>query len=476
MKKHENLSRIRLIISQFLYFSDSMQETNKKGSPMQLHPIMSLQEQFYLKDEILLDRLDTLLPRLMEETGTEMWIVIGDECNEGPCIESFLPSSFFHARRTAAFVFVHKEGMTSRYIISKPDFSIDRFYTPALLKPVGFDYKTFYTTFAPQYDLKKIEQLPEEDLWSCLARIVQEHNPTNISIDTSEKSPFADGLTKTNFDRLVQALGPESAACFVSGHEIAIRWLETRTDKELALMKQIVGTTRKIIKACYSPQCIKPGKTTIGEARFFLMEQATFLGMEPWFDATVWIRRKGQPHIEDDQAIIQKGDLLHCDFGVIYAGLCSDVQEMAYVKAQKDDQLIAELKDIHTIAMRLQDILAENCHEGISGNTILSRSLEQAKAEGIKRPMIYSHPIGRFGHGPGPVIGSFGNQQFVQGTGERLLNDATCYAMELNVREQVPSWDNLEIMYGQEIDISFKDGKVAFFAGRQNQLHIIESE
>jgi Xaa-Pro aminopeptidase len=452
-----------------------MEKENPRSLPMQLRPILSLQEQFALQDEILLDRLDNLLPRLMEETKTEMWIVIGDECNEGPCLQSFLPSSFFHARRTSAFVFVHKEGKTSRYIISKPDFSIDRFYTPALLKPAGFDYKTFYTTFAPQYDLEMIEQLPEEDLWSCLSRIVKENNPQAISLDFSSESPFADGLTKTNYDRLVSALGTEMATRFVSGYELAIRWLETRTDKELALMKQIVGTTREIIKACYSPQCIQPGKTTIGEARFYLMEQATFLGMEPWFDATVWIRRKGQSHIESDSAVIQKGDLLHCDFGVIYAGLCSDVQEMAYVKDQDDDQLISELKHIHTIAMHLQDILAQNCQTGKSGNEILTLSLEKAKAEGISRPMIYSHPIGRFGHGPGPVIGSFGNQQFVKGSGERILNDSTCYAMELNVREPVPSWDNLQIMYGQEIDISFKDGTVAFFAGRQEQLHIIQA-
>jgi Xaa-Pro aminopeptidase len=442
---------------------------------MQLNPVMSLQEQFSLKDEILLDRLEHLLPRVMEETGTELWIVIGDENNEGPCTRSFLPSSFFHARRTAAFVFVHQNGKTDRYIISKPDFSIDRFYTPALLKPAGFDYKTFYTTFAPQYDLEAIEKLPEEDLYSCLARIVREHDPQRICIDISEQSPFADGLSKTNYDRLVQALGPRLQSRLVSGQEIALRWLETRTEKEMALMQKIVEVTRDIIAACYSPQTIRPGKTTIGEARFFLMEQATLLGMEPWFDATVWIRRKGDAHIEDDNAVIEKGDLLHCDFGVCYAGLCSDVQEMAYVRDDGDERLVGELEQIHRTAMQLQDILADCFNAGKTGNEVLANALDTARKAGIRKPMIYSHPIGRFGHGPGPVIGSFGNQVFVEGAGERVLEDSTCYAMELNVREPVPSWDDLEIMYGQEIDILFKDGKVDFFAGRQERLHLIET-
>jgi hypothetical protein len=99
--------------------------------------------------------------------------------------------------------------------------------------------------------------------------------------------------------------------------------------------------------------------------------------------------------------------------------------------------------------------------------------LETAKASGISHPMIYSHPIGIYGHGPGPTIGSFGNQNFVPGSGERLVHDSTCYAMELNVMEPVSVWDNMIIMYGQEIDILFKDGTVHFYSGRQEALHII---
>lgn len=195
--------------------------------------------------------------------------------------------------------------------------------------------------------------------------------------------------------------------------------------------------------------------------------------MIPWFDATVWIRRKGFAHIDDDSAVIEQGDLLHCDFGVRYGKLCSDVQEMAYVKAEDDEKLIAELELIHRKAMRLQDILARTFSKGATGNQVLEQALAQAKAEGIEKPMIYSHPIGLYGHGPGPTIGSFGNQVFVPGSGERLINDSTCYAMELNVMEQVPSWDNLRIMYGQEIDILFQDTRVEFLSGRQQQLHII---
>ena len=42
-----------------------------------------------------------------------------------------------------------------------------------------------------------------------------------------------------------------------------------------------------------------------------------------------------------------------------------------------------------------------------------------------------------------------------------------------NVREPVATWDDLTIMYGQEIDVVFRDGVVEYPAGRQESLHIV---
>ncbi len=435
---------------------------------------MTLQQLFSLRDEILKERLETLLPRVMEETGTDMWIVIGDEYNEGPCVRSLLPSSFFHARRTSAFIFYRVGKDVKRLIVSKPDFTIDQFYTPVLLKPEGFDWEAFYTNFAQDYDLEMIRNLPEENIYTCIARIVREVSPETISLDISQNTPFSDGLSQTNWERLRADLDEVYLSRLISAEDVTVRWLETRTEKELSLMKYMTDETREIIRLCYSRETIVPGRTTIGEARFFLMETATKMGMPPWFDATVWIRRKGSSHLDDDREVIREGDLLHCDFGVVYGGLCSDVQEMAYVSGTDDDEvLITELNRIHSRAARVQDILSECFSEGRSGNEILRDALEKAKKEGISRPMIYSHPIGIYGHGPGPTIGSFGNQVFVEGSGERIIHDSTCYAMELNVMEPVKAWDDMVIMYGQEIDVLFQGGKVHFYSGRQESLHII---
>jgi Xaa-Pro aminopeptidase len=438
---------------------------------------MPLQQLFALHDDILEKRLQTLLPRLMEEAGVDMWIVIGDEYNEGPGVRSLLPSSFIHARRKSLFIFVREADATlRRYIVSRPDFAIDRFYAPVLLKPPNFDFETFYSTFATDYDLDAIREMDTEDTWQCVGRIVREHDPESIAIEVCAVTAFADGLSKANYDQLAEAIGPSYQERLVSSEELTVRWLETRIDEEIELLTKIIAATREIVRECYSTAVITPGTTTLGEARFYLMERGHELGMVPWFEATVWARRRGNAHLEADDTVIRPGDLLHCDVGFRYGGLCSDVQEMAYVNDPDDprnDEVIASLGSIHREAARLQDIVTGEYRIGLTGNQILKASLAAARDAGITRPMVYTHPIGMFGHGPGPTIGTFGNQEFVEGTGEYTLHDRTCYALELNVREKVGPWDDLEILYGQEIDVVFRDGTVEFPAGRQDALHVI---
>jgi hypothetical protein len=165
-------------------------------------------------------------------------------------------------------------------IVSKPDFTIEQFYTPVLLKPPYFDFEMFYSTFACHYNLDHIRALPIEDTYDCIKRIISEKKPRKIGLNISELTPFADGLSHTNYEELKRHLPNDK---IVSSEILTIRWLEIRTELETKYMKMIVDKTRAIIKKCYSRNVIQPGLTTIGEARFFLMEIATSIGMMPQY-------------------------------------------------------------------------------------------------------------------------------------------------------------------------------------------------
>src|SRR5210317_870646 len=62
-------------------------------------------ERAELKDEILNDRFDNLLPDLMDRTEIDMWLVISREYNEDPVMKTMLPSTWLNARRRTILLF-----------------------------------------------------------------------------------------------------------------------------------------------------------------------------------------------------------------------------------------------------------------------------------------------------------------------------------------------------------------------------------
>ena len=99
-------------------------------------------------------------------------------------------------------------------------------------------------------------------------------------------------------------------------------------------------------------------------------------------------------------------------------------------------------------------------------------ALEKAKKEGLE-PSIYTHPIGFHGHAAGPVIGLWDRQGGVPGRGDYELFDDTCYAIELNVKKEVPEWRGQIVRIALEQDAVFTGGKLHFMAGRQMEFFLI---
>lgn len=67
--------------------------------------ILSVREQAEVIDSILEDRLNNLLPHLMDETDIDMWVLISREYNEDPVLKTMLPANWLHARRRTILVF-----------------------------------------------------------------------------------------------------------------------------------------------------------------------------------------------------------------------------------------------------------------------------------------------------------------------------------------------------------------------------------
>jgi hypothetical protein len=86
---------------------------------------------------------------------------------------------------------------------------------------------------------------------------------------------------------------------------------------------------------------------------------------------------------------------------------------------------------------------------------------------------MYTHPIGYHGHGAGPMIGMYDQQDGVPGRGDYPLFDDTLHSFEMFAEVDVPEWDGQRVKLASEQIVAFTGGRVHFLGGRQTELHLI---
>ncbi|USX12522.1 aminopeptidase P family protein [Oxalobacteraceae bacterium OTU3CAMAD1] len=407
--------------------------------------VLSPRDQATVVNELLADRLDNLLPGMMEQTGIDMWVLVSREYNEDPVLKTMLPAEWLNARRRTIIVF-HRDPVkktveklaVARYAVGK--------------------------SIAAAWDMKKFP-----DQWDALVDIIKTRNPNKIALNTSRNFGHADGIDHTDYVELLQALPAAYKQKVVSAEPLAIRWLETRSEREMQIYPQLVNATHKIIDEGFSERVITPGITTSDDVVWWFRQKIRELGYDTWFHPSVAIQRsgKGLP----DPTVIVPGDLLHVDIGITYLRLNTDVQQHAYVLQPGENAAPAALTQAFGQANRLQDILLEQFKEGRTGNQMLAGALAQARAEGIK-PTIYSHPLGYHGHAAGPAIGMWDMQNGVPGSGDEALRERTAYSIELSAASVLPGWPApVNIML--EEDAFFDASGVRYLDGRQKSMYLI---
>ena len=417
--------------------------------------ILPLQERAQVQSALLQERVRTLLPELMERSGIDLWLVIAREYNEDPVLRTLLPPTWLSARRTTMLVMYHPARADTVECLAVARYAVG---------------DTFRKAWDPD---------AQPDQWQRLADLIAERNPQRIGINTSEYFAQADGLVHTHYEQLMDALPPPFAERVVSAEKLAVGWLESRTPREIVLYEHITRIAHHIIAEGFSEAVIQPGVTTTDEVVWWYRNRINELGLNTWFHPTVDVQRADPASFDHqrtfakrpERQVILPGDLLHCDFGITYLGLNTDTQENAYVLRPGETEAPAYLRKAHQTGLRLMDILTEQFRTGRTGNEMLKAAREQAQAEGIK-PTIYTHPIGYYGHGSGPTIGMWDQQEGVPVNGDYPLYANTAYSIELNAAVQLPEW-NKEIRMMMEEDAFFDGDRVRYLDGRQQELFLI---
>jgi Xaa-Pro aminopeptidase len=416
--------------------------------------ILPMKQRAEVQDRWLEIRLQSIVPELMRQEKIDMWIIIAREYNEDPVIKTMLPATWLAARRRTILVF---------YDPGAPA-AVER------LAVARYDIGTF---FQKAWDKEK-----QPDQWKRLAEIIEEKDPKRIALNFSSTFALADGMTFSEFEAFKAAVPRKYVDRVVSGERLAIGWLERRIPDEMVVYPTICRIAHRIIAEGVSDRAIQPGVTTTDDLEWWYRERIRELKLATWFHPSVSVQRAEEEEHTGSFAsrpqtkIIQRGDLIHVDFGITYLGLNTDTQQHAYVLRRGESDAPEGLKRALAIGNRLQDILMSNFKAGLTGNQVLANSLRQARDEGIQAS-IYTHPIGFHGHAAGPTIGLWDQQGGVPGRGDYPLHYNTAYSIELNVTVPIPEWNNKEIRIMLEEDAFFSEEGVRFIDGRQTELFLI---
>jgi Xaa-Pro aminopeptidase len=409
--------------------------------------VLTHREQAPLVKDWIQKRFDTVLPPLMRREKIDMWIIVSREYNDDPVFRSMAPLTTYSSRRRTLLVFQERGGTVDRLSIGR------------------FDYDGLF----------KVVPTANDEQWNGLRKLVDERDPQVIGINTSEAWNHADGITANEKEQLLKALGPKYSARVKSAEMLAVGWLETKLPEETEAYRHAMKVAHQVIAEAFSNKVIQPDVTTSGDVAWWMRQRVANMGLGHWFHPSITIHRKGgiAPGTAPDARVIQRGDMLHTDFGLVYLGFSTDTQHNAYVLLPGETDAPAGLKAGLQAANRLQDLTMKLATAGTTGNAALAAALAQARAEGLT-PSIYCHPVGYHGHAAGPPIGMTDYQTGVPVRGDYTFRPDTWHSIELNVRHAVPEWGNQIVMFALEEDAALSSKGWDWIDGRQTQFYLIK--
>ena len=146
-----------------------------------LPPILPLKERAEIIDEILAERLDTIIPKIMREAGIDMWLLMSREYFEESVLATMLDAESFHARRRTILIFFDPG---DRQPVER--LTVSRYGLAGLFEPAW-------------------DPAEQPDQWQAVADIIDARDPAKIAINYLDATRFGDGMTLSQFRAMTAA-------------------------------------------------------------------------------------------------------------------------------------------------------------------------------------------------------------------------------------------------------------------------------
>ena len=234
-------------------------------------------------------------------------------------------------------------------------------------------------------------------------------NPDRIAVNTSRNNVHADGLTHAMYEILREHLkGTPYAERLISAEPVINALRGRKTPAELARIRKAVEITDEIYKRTFD--FIEVGKTEI-EIGEYMHKLAREYGVTYAWPAESCPAVNSGPdspvgHSGPTEIKVERGHIIHFDFGVKYEDYCSDIQRVAYVLRAGETEAPPEVQRGFITVRTAIEKSREAMKAGVTGNSIDVISREIVTDAGYPEyPHALGHQLGRVAHDGGALLG-----------------------------------------------------------------------
>lgn len=445
-----NSRKIAVLLVTLLLLLSACKRSQTDATPK----LLSWSEQIAVRESWLPKRYDMLL-EMMRKHDIDMWIIVNEEFHDDPLTEYIAPPRPYVGNQDI-FVFIDagEQGLRNVAITGFAEEHLRQFFeSPTEPRPAK-------------------EVLPE---------LYATHKPKRIGLSIGGRRGVTRSLTHGSYLFLAETMGTEAAKRFVSTADLMEEFLDTRIPEEFEHYETLVHLTEVLARRALSNEVITPGKTTLGDVRRWLYDQLWEHGVRTWFQPDLRIQRKGMEKemsrgflaVSEETKVIERGDLVHLDFGINYMGFSSDWQKNAYVLREGEQDAPEGLKQAFANTIALQDFLMlEASRPGRLAGEVHKMTMAEVEKRGIIA-QIYCHPLGNQGHGLGASIDFRAEKRADIGGQAKPLRGGSYISIELNTKTAVPEWGAQQVYIMQEDPAYLTDEGWKFFRPRQEEFYLI---
>jgi len=440
------------VVSLFCLFNNFAFAQNKSNEKIPAMPkLLTQREQMDVREMWLTKRLDTLLLPMMRRHKVSMWLVVNEEFNSDPATAYLVPPIPMVGSRDF-FVFV--------------DTGSEKLEKIAIVRYAEERLKN-------HYDMKSVSR---DKIAETLRETIAKYNPKTIALNFNGTRGQQNGLSQGSYKFLVETLGAETEKKFVSAASLLTEFFDTRLPEELKHYRTAVLLTDVLTRRAFSNEVITPGKTTVGDVRWWFLQQVNNLGLTVWFQPDLRVQRQAKTtatnqqflSVADESLVLERGDVIHIDCGLDYMGLSTDWQKHAYILQNGEKDAPQGLKEALKNTNLLQDAIFKFARPGMTGAQVYEAAMAEMKRQNIEA-MIYSHPIGTHGHGLGASI----DFRKAIGGAEEKLRLGSYTSIELNTSSIVPERNNQRVTIMGEDDAVMTEKGYEFIRPRQTEFYLI---